>query len=143
MPYDKAKIAEMVRSGRLAKGYTQLKLSELTHISLRSIQRIENGDVAPRVFTLNLLADQLNFNTADALMIKKIAGSTATPGDAARTINRPLQLILSVGTALLLLLFSAAFLSQTRRFPETNFESFSFWGMVVLGYMLVLWRIWR
>ena len=36
-------ISVFVKEARLAKGYTQKELSELSNISVRSIQRIENG----------------------------------------------------------------------------------------------------
>ena len=143
MPHNKAKIAELVRAGRLAKGYTQLELSELTRISLRSIQRIENGDVAPRLYTLNLLADQLGFDPGFASVPDKVPENKIISVEPVKMINRPRRLVISFGSGLLLLLASAAFLSQTRRFPETNFESFGFWAVVVLAYALTLWRIWK
>jgi transcriptional regulator with XRE-family HTH domain len=41
----KEMIATLVKEGRLSKGYTQKELSELSNISIRSIQRIENGEI--------------------------------------------------------------------------------------------------
>lgn len=41
-----------LREGRLSKGLTQKELSEQSNISVRSIQRIENGDITPRSHTL-------------------------------------------------------------------------------------------
>src|SRR5579859_5186173 len=52
-------IAINVKEARLRKGYTQQELSDLTGISIRSVQRIENGDVIPREYTLRLLTEQL------------------------------------------------------------------------------------
>ena len=44
----KKDIANLIKEGRAIQGYTQQELSELTGISLRSIQRIENEEVLPR-----------------------------------------------------------------------------------------------
>ena len=37
-------IAVRIKEGRLSKGYTQQELSDLAGISIRSVQRIENGE---------------------------------------------------------------------------------------------------
>jgi len=62
MPPSKEKTAELIKSQRLAKGFTQQQLAELTRVSLRSIQRIENGEVIPRAYTLTILAEHLDFD---------------------------------------------------------------------------------
>ena len=50
-----AKIKEL----RLLKGLTQEELADKTGLSVRTIQRIENGEVDPRTFTLTALAEAL------------------------------------------------------------------------------------
>ncbi|RDG30085.1 XRE family transcriptional regulator [Oceanispirochaeta sp. M1] len=50
---------------RELKGITQERLAELCEVSTRTIQRIENGEVNPRVFTLNNLSNCLEFNFND------------------------------------------------------------------------------
>ena len=50
-----AKIKEL----RLRKGLTQEELADQTGLSVRTIQRIENGEVDPRTYTLNALAEAL------------------------------------------------------------------------------------
>ena len=57
--YNKEDIARLVKDGRIAMGYTQQELSDLTRISLRSVQRIENAEVLPRLYTLKLLAKSI------------------------------------------------------------------------------------
>src|SRR5579863_9589337 len=57
----KQEIAALVKEGRSAKGYTQQELADLAKLSLRSVQRIENGEVLPRSYTLRMLAQHLNF----------------------------------------------------------------------------------
>lgn len=133
--------ANRIKTGRLAKGLTQLELAKLSNISLRSIQRIENGEVKPRSYTLKILAEQLNIEfdfTETAASAELIAN--AKPVGASGKIPK---IIWSCGTGLLLLLCSAAFLSQSARFPETSFETFLFWGGITLVYTFTLSIIWR
>ena len=47
---------------RKQKGLTQEMLAEQCEVSTRTIQRIETGDVDPRVYTLQYLSDRLDFN---------------------------------------------------------------------------------
>jgi uncharacterized Tic20 family protein len=47
---------------RLQKGFTQEKLAELCEVSTRTIQRIESGEADPRTFTINCLANILEFD---------------------------------------------------------------------------------
>jgi transcriptional regulator with XRE-family HTH domain len=42
------------------KGLTQKELAEQCNVDIRTIQRIENGDVVPRMYTINLLAKALD-----------------------------------------------------------------------------------
>jgi len=142
MSHDKAKIAELVRSGRVAKGYTQLELAERTRISLRSVQRIENGGVEPRLYTLKVLAEQLDFDPDSALLTEECPADLRMRALIQKS-NRPRRWILSVGLGLVIFLGCTAFLSQSRRFPETNFEGLCFWVVVTLGYTCLLWRIWK
>ena len=47
---------------RKQKGLTQEMLAEKCEVSTRTIQRIETGEVDPRVYTLQYLSDSLDFN---------------------------------------------------------------------------------
>jgi transcriptional regulator with XRE-family HTH domain len=74
---DKKRLADVVKSGRATKGYTQQELADLTRISLRSIQRIENGEVEPRVYTLRLLEEHLGVSiTAVAAIVPPTTTTT-------------------------------------------------------------------
>jgi transcriptional regulator with XRE-family HTH domain len=42
------------------KGLTQKELAEQCNVDIRTIQRIENGDVVPRMYTVNLLSKALD-----------------------------------------------------------------------------------
>jgi transcriptional regulator with XRE-family HTH domain len=53
-------IGQKIKELRIKKGLTQEELAERTNLSVRTIQRIESGDVDPRTYTLNLLAEALD-----------------------------------------------------------------------------------
>ena len=55
------KIGQEIKKLRLDKGMTQEELAERTNLSTRTIQRIENGEVDPRAYTLQTLASALEF----------------------------------------------------------------------------------
>lgn len=55
---------------RKLKGYTQEKLSEKTQVTVRTIQRIEKGDVNPQLQTVKLLATALNIEIEDLLILE-------------------------------------------------------------------------
>ena len=46
-------------------GYTQIDLSEKTGLSLRTIQRLEAGDKAPKGYTLTVLSDVFNIEPTE------------------------------------------------------------------------------
>jgi len=52
-------IGTKIKELRLLKGLTQEELADKTGLSVRTIQRIESGEVDPRTYTLNALADAL------------------------------------------------------------------------------------
>lgn len=49
----------VIKELRLKKGLTQEELANQTELSTRTIQRIENGDVDPRAYTLQMIAKAL------------------------------------------------------------------------------------
>jgi len=53
------KTGQLIKELRLKKGITQEDLAAKTDISVRTIQRIENGDVDPRAYTLQSIAAAL------------------------------------------------------------------------------------
>jgi transcriptional regulator with XRE-family HTH domain len=53
------KTGQLIKELRLKKGITQEVLAAKTDISVRTIQRIENGDVDPRAYTLQSIAAAL------------------------------------------------------------------------------------
>jgi len=49
----------LIKELRIKKGLTQEELASLTELSARTIQRIENGEVDPRAYTLQMIAKAL------------------------------------------------------------------------------------
>jgi len=136
-------LGDTIKVARAAKGYTQQQLSDLTGISLRSIQRIEKEEVLPRSYTLQILAAQLGIESVAADV--QPARPEVIHEDQSLTIglNGPRKIILSVGAGIVLLLGGMAFLIQAPTFPETAFEALLFWMGIVTAYTIVLFRLWR
>ncbi|WP_224483413.1 helix-turn-helix domain-containing protein [Robertkochia aurantiaca] len=135
MKIDKEKLAETIKDRREKIGYTQTELSNETGISLRSIQRIEKGEVLPRPFTIRALQETLNFSDND--LRKKTQQPEVKPANQAKKI------ILSAASVPIFLLLAFAFLIQSSGFPETAFEGSLFWAAVVFFIALLQWFIWR
>lgn len=51
---------KLIKELRIKKGMTQEELAEKTEVSARTIQRIENGEVDPRAYTLQMIAKALD-----------------------------------------------------------------------------------
>ena len=57
---EKMEIGKLIKELRTKKGLTQEELAERTEVSARTIQRIENGEVDPRAYTLQMIAKALD-----------------------------------------------------------------------------------
>lgn len=55
---------------RKQKGLTQEELADLSQITVRTIQRIENGDSSPRPFTLKAIASALGISYEELLCVQ-------------------------------------------------------------------------
>jgi len=64
---DKSSIARKIIHFRKLKGITQENLAEITGLNVRTIQRIESGEVDPRLYTLKSIADALGVNLEELL----------------------------------------------------------------------------
>lgn len=133
MNLEKEEIAEKVKKSRQAKGLTQAALGEKTGLSLRSIQRIENGEVSPRAYSLNKLSEVLETSFRPEPAVKS----------KTETLNFASKLILSVGSILLIVLGSMALLSQSRTFPESDFELQVYWFVIILALTIIQLFIWK
>jgi len=64
---DKTAIAKKIIHYRKLKGITQESLSEICGLNVRTIQRIESGEVDPRLHTLKSIADALDVSLEELL----------------------------------------------------------------------------
>ena len=132
--------AMLVKNGRLKKTLTQKELSDLAGISLRSLQRIENAEVLPRVYTWRRLAEHINLDLScesqHSLVSESIAPIPIKP-------NLPRKWILSISSLAVIVLSFSAYVIQSPTFPETLFETLN---MVLVGciiYAIVLYKVWK
>lgn len=142
---DKTKVKQMayqLKTARVNKGFTQQELADATGISLRSIQRIENGEVYPRSFTLKALAEKLDV-AFEAINAQKVAAKQPFKTGQLNGANTPQKVILSIVFAIVLGLLFCAFIFQSPRFPETAFEFVLLLAFVIGVYGFILFRIWR
>lgn len=132
MKPDKNKLAELVKEKRIENGYTQTELAESTKLSLRSIQRIEKGEVWPRPYSLNSLSEVLDCSFQ--------LESTILQNTSKYTFSR--KIIISIGSLLIIPLLGIAYLLQAANFPETAFEMMIFWILIILAECVIQWIIW-
>lgn len=138
--------ATWLREGRLSKGLTQKELSERSNVSIRSIQRIENGDIVPRSHTLKTLAEILGLSFEafmDSARKQQIIIQDGVGLEQAAGVSRAQQIILSIGLCLIILVLAWAFTAQSARFPETTFELLVFTALVFGLITAALFFVWR
>lgn len=135
--------ATWLREGRLSKGLTQKELAEESNISVRSIQRIENGELIPRSYTIKTLATILNLSFDEFMANARTQHVDIGDTDVEVSINKPQRIILSVGFSLLILLLGLAFAVQAPKFPETTFELLLFLVVLLGALTLALYFVWR
>ena len=134
--------ATWLRDGRLSKGLTQKELSDRSNISIRSIQRIENGELVPRSHTLKTLAEILGLSFEWFIKSAREQEFTIPQSEPSR-LTRPQRLILSIGISLIILLLSWAYLEQAPNFPETKFELLVFLSSALALITVGLFLLWR
>lgn len=132
--------ATLVRNGRQKKALTQKELADLAGISLRSLQRIENAEVLPRLYTWRRLAEHINLDLNQA--VQSPFPNESIPVISARQ-NLPGKWILSISSLIVILLSFSAYVIQSPTFPENLFETVN---MVLAGcviYTIIIYRIWK
>ena len=125
------RFAVLVHEKRKEKNLSQSKLAELTGLSLRSIQRIENAEVQPREYSKNALSEVLEFSEETNFENKETFKSSL-----------PKKVILSLSSAICIPLLALAFIAQSATFPETQFENYIFWFFIILVLTSFQWGIW-
>ncbi|MBI3218861.1 MAG: helix-turn-helix domain-containing protein [Bacteroidetes bacterium] len=134
--------ASWLRDGRLSKGLTQKELSERSHISMRSIQRIENGELVPRSHTLKTLAKILELSFEDFMKSAREQEFTIPQGDA-HTLTQPQRTVLSIDICSVIFLLAWAYVAQAPNFPETTFELLVFISLTLTLITGILFSLWR
>jgi transcriptional regulator with XRE-family HTH domain len=134
--------ATWLRDGRLSKGLTQKELSERSHISMRSIQRIENGELVPRSHTLKTLAEILGLSFENFMKAAREL-EVAIPQEESHRLTRPQRIVLSIGICIIILLLAWAYVAQAPTFPETTFELLIFLSTALALITVVLFILWR
>ena len=126
-------IANTVKKHRIAMGYTQQELADVSNISLRSIQRIEKGQVNPRIHTLKVLAEHLDFSLDFLSESDQILHPTKIKA----------KIVLYFAAILILILLALAYIAQSPNFPETTFELLLFSVVVIGGISFLLFRLFK
>lgn len=134
--------ATWLRDGRLSKGLTQKELAERSHISIRSIQRIEKGELVPRSHTLKTLAEILELSFEDFMKAAREQEFSIPQADS-YTLTPPQRTVLSVGICLIILFLAWAYVAQAPKFPETTFELLIFLSSALALITTVLFMLWR
>mgnify|MGYP001547175033 CR=1 FL=1 len=65
-------LAAKIKELRMAKGYSQEYLSDAAQLSLRTVQRMENGETVPRGDTLNRLAKALEVSISELTVPEQV-----------------------------------------------------------------------
>ena len=139
--------ATWLREGRLSKGLTQKELSERSNISIRSIQRIENGEIIPRSHTLKTLAGILELSFEEFMKSARKQNITIQENEDVETLssalNAPQRIILSTGICMVIIFLAWAYTSQAKNFPETTFELLVFTATVLTLITSALFFLWH
>lgn len=133
---------------RLKRGFTQAELAEKTNLSLRTIQRIESGEVTPRNYTIKVIFECLDYNLAEHLHEgAAIAGGNDRENRIERAITYVKELFnlktntmkkLSVLSLFAIMLFAGLFVAnnsmsaQSRKLKSVSETLTGTWQQVVL-----------
>lgn len=103
-PVPEAGIPGIVSQARKKRGLTQEELAELTHLTVRTIQRIENGKTTPRPYTLRVISTVLNipFENLNALQNGEAPGPIVSNTNPAKAMHDLRLLCLSCFSYLVL-----------------------------------------
>lgn len=134
--FSKEKVSVIIKKYRGEKGITQQELANLTGLSLRSIQRIEKGEVQPRDYTLRLFVEKLGI----ANEYLEVSDDSIT---FERGLNTSQKMIITIVSPIILFLILAGYLAQSPVFPETHFEFFALLLTLVVVYTGMLMKIWK
>ena len=135
------KTGRLIKELRIKKGLTQEELAEKTELSARTIQRIENGEVDPRAYTLQMIAKALEvdyglFVEADSEEDKELE----------ETKDRQWLALMHLSGLFLLFIPSVLFWNQRKdemkecsaHFKDILWFQLSYWLLFILPGLFVL-----
>lgn len=136
-------IAQLVKEQRRKKKLTQQQLADLTGLSLRSVQRLENGEAVARMYTLEVIGKELDLS--DRFRELTITPPPEKNSELAqgKKLNNAQKVIISVISAGLIALLIAAYIFQSPTFPETAFELTALIAGALVIYAVILFFVWR
>ncbi|MCF2491498.1 helix-turn-helix domain-containing protein [Dyadobacter sp. CY347] len=116
---------QKIRESRIKQGLTQQELAAATNISLRTIQRIENGEVIPRSYTLKTIASVLKIDESEIFEL-------VPPRNAQQNSGRQKMMLVWLHLSALLLL--PAFLIWI--FERIQNDDINYHGADVINFQL-------
>ncbi len=134
---------KLIKELRIQKGMTQEELAEKTEVSTRTIQRIENGEVDPRAYTLQSIANALDVEFG--LFLEKGSDENQKIGK----VDDTSWLLFLYLTSLLPLIFPAVLIWKNKKNKTSDMAEhyrvvLSFQLMilgVVFGCLWVYWKV--
>lgn len=140
------KLAEKLKNRRVQKGFSQELLAENSGISLRTIQRIENGESIPRGDTLIRIANSLDVSVSEFLDQNLTEDNTFLLNLNSSVLTFLLFPVLGIIVPLILWISKK---DQIHRARETGIEILNFqitWNIILfltlpLAYFLSIYHI--
>ncbi|WP_084166134.1 helix-turn-helix domain-containing protein [Anditalea andensis] len=127
-------LGQKILQWRKAKGLTQEELVEMCQINVRTIQRIEAGEVTPRSFTLKTIMEALG---VDASEFKEEHSEGSTVEGSALKPNKLFQFSFYFGIIYLITAFAEAFVDITIWEAPIEPPGKSGFGYLVLKLIIV------
>lgn len=134
-------IGEQISKARQQKNLTQAELSYKCHLDIRTIQRIEKGEVSPRAYTLRIINDVLKLE----LTIKDNGISNEELAELRKKFKRRKDIrfvsIISALVFLVLVGFYIVFIERYFNIPRFAWAPFVY--IIMFAYIAIIAISWR
>ncbi len=129
---------KLIKELRIKKGMTQEELADKTEVSARTIQRIENGEVDPRAYTLQMIAKALEVD------FSIFTENESTENEDSEDINKRNWLALIHLSGLLPLFFPTIFIWNRKKakIKEITIHYHSVISFQLTNLLVILGGIW-
>lgn len=108
---------------RLAKGFTQNELAEVCNLSIRTIQRIELGEVVPRSFTIKAIFSKLDYDFYNTKVVSQNVKTSTFKDTILEIINLKKNTMKKVSFLSLVLVLSIFLINRN----ESRAQSINGW----------------